>query len=79
MDLGEPPKLPYMAMPEPLALPVPILEVPDAHVPSYKRAFPSRIVPFSVIGIGGRKHPIFGRTTAPIAGTPAYGIVVPNV
>ena len=36
MDLGEPPKLPYMAMPEPLALPVPILEVPDAHVPSYK-------------------------------------------
>jgi hypothetical protein len=36
MNLGEPPKLPYMAMPEPLALPVPILEVPDAHVPSYK-------------------------------------------
>ena len=36
MDLGEPPKLPYMAMPEPLALPVPILEVPDALVPSYK-------------------------------------------
>ena len=36
MDLGEPPALPYMALPEPLALPVPILEVPDAHVPSYK-------------------------------------------
>ena len=36
IDLGEPPKLPYMAMPEPLALPVPILEVPDAHVPNYK-------------------------------------------
>ena len=36
MDLGEPPVLPYMAIPEPLALPVPILEVPDAHVPSYK-------------------------------------------
>ena len=36
MDLGEPPVLPYMALPEPLALPVPILEVPDAHVPSYK-------------------------------------------
>ena len=36
MDLGEPPKLPYMALPEPLVLPVPILEVPDAHVPSYK-------------------------------------------
>ena len=36
MDLGEPPVLPYMALPEPLSLPVPILEVPDAHVPSYK-------------------------------------------
>ena len=36
MDLGEPIALPYMAIPEPLNLPVPILEVPDAHVPSYK-------------------------------------------
>ena len=36
IDLGEPPKLPYMALPEPAPLPVPILEVPDAHVPSYK-------------------------------------------
>ena len=36
MDLGAPPALPYMAIPEPLNLPVPILEVPDAHVPSYK-------------------------------------------
>ena len=36
IDLGEPPVLPYMALPEPLSLPVPILEVPDAHVPSYK-------------------------------------------
>ena len=36
MDLGEPPALPYMALPEPPVLPVPILEVPDAHVPSYK-------------------------------------------
>ena len=36
MDLGEPPALPYVALPEPLALPVPILEVPDAYVPSYK-------------------------------------------
>ena len=36
MDLGEPPKLPYKSLPEPLNLPVPILEVPDAHVPSYK-------------------------------------------
>ena len=36
MDFGEPIALPYMAIPEPLNLPVPILEVPDAHVPSYK-------------------------------------------
>ncbi len=36
IDLGEPPVLPHMALPEPLKLPVPILEVPDAHVPSYK-------------------------------------------
>ena len=36
MDLGEPPVLPYMSIPEPLALPVPILEVPDAQVPSYR-------------------------------------------
>ena len=36
MDLGEPPVLPYMALPEPLALPVPILEVPEAQIPSYK-------------------------------------------
>ena len=36
MDLGEPPVLPYMSIPEPLVLPVPILEVPDAQVPSYK-------------------------------------------
>ena len=36
MDLGEPPALPYMTLPEPPVLPVPILEVPNAHVPSYK-------------------------------------------
>ena len=36
MDLGEPIPLPYMAIPEPLNLPVPILEVPDAQVPNYK-------------------------------------------
>tara|TARA_Y100000994_G_scaffold39518_1_gene30421 strand:+ start:336 stop:800 length:465 start_codon:yes stop_codon:yes gene_type:complete len=36
MDLGEPIALPYMAIPEPLNLQVPILEVPDAQVPSYK-------------------------------------------
>ena len=36
MDLGEPPLLPYMALPEPPRMPVPILEVPDALVPSYK-------------------------------------------
>ena len=36
MDLGEPPVLPYMALPEPPRMPVPILEVPEALVPSYK-------------------------------------------
>ena len=36
IDLGEPPVLPYMALPEPPRMPVPILEVPDALVPSYK-------------------------------------------
>ena len=36
MDLGEPPVLPYMALPEPPRMPAPILEVPDALVPSYK-------------------------------------------
>ena len=35
-DLGEPPVLPYMALPEPPRMPAPILEVPDALVPSYK-------------------------------------------
>ena len=36
MDLGEPIVLPYMALPEPPRMPAPILEVPDALVPSYK-------------------------------------------
>ena len=36
MDLGEPLLLPYMDLPEPPRMPVPILEVPDALVPSYK-------------------------------------------
>jgi len=36
MDLGEPPVLPYVPLPEQPTMPVPILEVPDALVPSYK-------------------------------------------
>ena len=36
MDLGEPPLLPSLSLPEPLQLPVPILEVPKADIPSYK-------------------------------------------
>ena len=36
MDLGEPPVLPYIRLPEPLQLPRPILEVPSADIPSYK-------------------------------------------
>ena len=36
MDLGEPPVLPSLRLPEPLALPRPVLEVPRADLPSYK-------------------------------------------
>lgn len=36
MDLGEPPLFPSITLPEPLKLPVPILEVPRADIPSYK-------------------------------------------
>jgi len=35
MDLGEPLVFPHITIPEPLQLPVPILEVPQADVPSY--------------------------------------------
>jgi hypothetical protein len=31
----------------------------------------------SVSGVGGRIHPVLGRTAAPVAGTP--GLLVPNV
>ena len=36
MDLGEPPVLPSITLPEPLQLPIPVLEVPRADLPSYK-------------------------------------------
>ena len=36
MDLGEPPVLPSLRLPEPLLLPRPVLEVPRAKIPSYK-------------------------------------------
>ena len=36
MDLGEPTVLPSLRLPEPLALPRPVLEVPRADIPSYK-------------------------------------------
>ena len=36
MNLGEPPALPVLRLPEPLALPRPVLEVPRAELPSYK-------------------------------------------
>ena len=36
MNLGEPPVLPVLRLPEPLALPRPVLEVPRAELPSYK-------------------------------------------
>jgi hypothetical protein len=36
MDLGEPPVLPSLRLPEPLVLPRPVLDVPRADLPSYK-------------------------------------------
>ena len=36
MNLGEPPALPVLKLPETLALPRPVLEVPRAELPSYK-------------------------------------------
>ena len=36
MDLGEPPVLPVIRLPEPPLLPRPVLEVPRATLPSYK-------------------------------------------
>jgi len=36
MDLGEPPVLPSIRLPEPPPLPRPVLEVPRATLPSYK-------------------------------------------
>jgi len=36
MDLGEPPILPVLRLPEPPLLPRPVLEVPRALIPSYK-------------------------------------------
>ena len=36
MDLGEPPVLPVIRLPEPPPLPRPVLEVPRATLPSYK-------------------------------------------
>ena len=36
MDLGEPPVLPYIRLPEPLLLPRPVLDVPRADLPSYR-------------------------------------------
>ena len=36
MNLGEPPVLPSLRLPEPLVLPRPVLDVPRADLPSYK-------------------------------------------
>ena len=36
MDLGSPPVLPVLSLPEPPVLPRPVLEVPRATLPSYK-------------------------------------------
>ena len=36
MDLGEPPVLPSLRLPEPVVFPRPVLDVPRADLPSYK-------------------------------------------
>ena len=36
MDLGEPPVLPYIRLPEALSLPRPVLDIPRAELPYYK-------------------------------------------
>ena len=77
MDLGEPIALPYMAIPEPLNLPVPILEVPDAHVPSYKPI----VVPPSALrappGIKGK--PLDGKQPNTKPNTPTTPPKAPEV
>ena len=77
MDLGEPIALPYMAIPEPLNLPVPILEVPDAHVPSYK---PIVVPPSSLRpppGIKGK--PLDGKQPNTKPNTPTTSPKAPEV
>ena len=68
MDLGEPIILPHMALPEPPRMPVPILEVPDALVPSYKPlvAPPSDLRPPP--GIKGK--PVEGKQPKPTEQSP---------
>ena len=77
MDLGEPIALPYMAIPEPLNLPVPILEVPDAQVPSYKPI----VVPPSALrappGIKGK--PLDGKQPNTKPNTPTTPPKAPEV
>ena len=77
MDLGEPIPLPYMSLPEPLNLPVPILEVPDAHVPSYKPI----VVPPSALrappGIKGK--PLDGKQPNTQPNTPTKQPKAPEV
>ena len=63
MNLGEPPVLPSLTLPEPIKLPRPVLEVPSVELPRYK---PLTVPPSDLRpppGIKGK--PIEGKTSSP--------------
>ena len=63
MDLGEPPVIPSITLPEPIKLPRPVLEVPSVELPRYKPL----VVPPSDLrpppGVKGK--PIEGKSSSP--------------
>ena len=78
MDLGEPPVLPSLRLPEALALPRPVLEVPRADLPSYKPL----VVPPSDLrpppGVKGPKTNEKPKSTPPKLPSDIRYIDVPN-
>ena len=78
MDLGEPPVLPSLRLPEPLLLPRPVLEVPRADLPSYKPL----VVPPSDLrpppGVKGPKTNEKPKTTPPKLPSDIRYLDVPN-
>jgi len=83
MNLGEPLVFPSITLPEALKLPIPVLEVPRADLPSYKPL----VVPPSVLrpppgieGFNSDKYDEAPQTTKPSA-TPVTPVtpVIPNI